>query len=201
MKAWRSSYARSLQHSQIWTSCSWSRTWKLTCFSPGLAFSSFPGSHQSRVCDPSTCCYCCWAPWPAKLEKHWTWFWMSTDRSWPQGPQGPPGTEENNSQMKVLSHKLKVGDYSDRWDRMNVCLRAGSEATGTSPATEGREGGMEMLNHSGHIVPDSLCHSLTFKLKLTFPVLDSCSRTGNENQLFIRWQICSVTAVTKTCQL
>lgn len=98
MKARRSLFARSLQHSQIWTSCS------------RLAFSSFPGSHQSRVCEPSTCCYCCWAPRPAKLGKHWTWFWMFTDRSWPQDPEGPLGaiwTEENNSQMKVLSQYWK----------------------------------------------------------------------------------------------
>lgn len=35
---------------------------RLTCFPRALAFLSFPGSHQIRVCDPSTCCYCCWSP-------------------------------------------------------------------------------------------------------------------------------------------
>lgn len=57
-----------------------------------LDFSSFPGSHRSRVCDPGTCCYYCSSPLTrAKLGKHWAWFWSAVNTSEPADRWGPPG--------------------------------------------------------------------------------------------------------------
>lgn len=94
--------------------------------------------------------------------------------------------EENNSQVEVLSCKLKRGDVSDRWARMSASVPEMLQTLQVNQQRlrEQRHGNVKSFRH---IVPESLSNVLTFKLKLTFPASDTCSHANQ--QLFSRgWE-------------